>query len=103
MQRDQHVGCGQRVGRTLAGADRLNPNPMPARHLVDAHLIDIGAEIGGCGKRRFDVAAPRRQVAQQRDRFAFLDVAELEFLAKQAGELRVVDQLGSHAKVLPKG
>ena len=81
MQADQHVGRLDRLERALAAADRLDADLGPGRHGVDAHLVDVGAEIFRGGERRRDIVAARAEIAQQHDRLALLHIAELEFLA----------------------
>src|SRR5215510_1140306 len=83
VQAHQHVGGLDRLQRPLAPADSRDADLRPGRDGIDAHFIGVGPEIFGPRERRLDVVAARTEIAQENDGLAFLDVAQLEFLAEQ--------------------
>jgi hypothetical protein len=90
VQADQHVGRLDRLQRALALADGGDADLGPRRHGVDAHLVDVGAEVFRRREGRLHVVAPRPEIAEQDDGLALLHVAEPEFLAEQHRQLGVV-------------
>jgi hypothetical protein len=91
---DQHHVAGEdRLERAFAFTDGGDADLGPARDGVDAHLVDVDAEVVGGGERGLDVPATRAQIADDSDGVARFALAQLELLAKQRCELGRIDLL----------
>ena len=95
VKNDHHVGRLHRVERALALSDGRHAHLCPRRYAVDAHLVDIGAEILGRGERALDIGPARRQIAQARHGLTRFHIAKLELPAEQQRELAGVDLLSA--------
>src|SRR5258705_4341813 len=95
MEYHHHVGRTHRLQRSFALPDRRHADLSPRGQRVHANLVDINAKVVRRCECGLDVLAPRREVADHRDRLALLRLAQLELAPIELNELRWIDLLGA--------